>query len=140
ATPSLPQEQRAFVRLDFDVPALRADLQEVQLDDDGIVRAMLKLELRGDRRLTVRRDMQRRPAQHEALGQDRRQDRERIDAGIEYAESARLEDPILTRMPVTNVLFPGRAHGFDRPPREPIPCRGDSPGLARMPCPDGRPV
>jgi hypothetical protein len=33
-------------------------------------------------------------------------DRKRVDARIENTHTARLEDPVLTRMPAAHVLFP----------------------------------
>ena len=52
------------------------------------------------------------------LGHDAGDDGERVDARIEDAEAAGLPDPLLARMPVPHILFPGHEKPLDRPAGE----------------------
>src|SRR6185437_8832319 len=89
-----------------DVPALRPGLTEVELRSDGEAVAG-DFEARGDRRGAVGRRLQFGVGQHQLAGEDRREDRQRVDARVEYSEAARLPDPFLARVPYAHVFLPG---------------------------------
>ena len=46
-------------------------------------------------------------------GEDLRHDREGVDPRVEHAEAARLEDPLLARVPFVHILVPPHRHRLD---------------------------
>lgn len=68
----------------------------------------------GDRRIAVFGKFEHGLGDEDRPRQDVGDDRQRIDARIENAETAGLPDPFLVRMPVADILFPDHMHAFDR--------------------------
>ena len=68
----------------------------------------------GDRRLAIGGKLELGRGDEHRLRQDAGQDRQRVDAGIEHAEPARLPDPVLPGMPDADVFLPVDVHRFDR--------------------------
>ena len=64
-----------------------------------------EVDLGGDRRIAVFRKIER-SRSDEHRRQDMRRDRQRIDAGIENAKTARAPDPVLVRMPAAHIFLP----------------------------------
>ena len=62
-----------------------------------------------------------------------RDDRQRVDAGIEDAEAAGLPDPFLVRMPLATSSFQITLHAVDRRRGEKVLGRFDGGRIARMP-------
>jgi hypothetical protein len=127
------ERQRAPVRLDDDVPALRALLAEVEVGGDVEAGIVGEGDARGDRGIAVFGVIQLRLGDEERARQDAGDDREGVDAGVEHAEAARVEDPRLARVPDANVLAPRHRHPVD--PRVGQCGAGgfDAGGVARMP-------
>lgn len=71
------------------------------------------MQVGGNRGVSVFREFQRRLGQEQCARQDMGDDRQRIDPGIEHAETARLPDPGLVRVPVADILFPDDMHAVD---------------------------
>ncbi len=82
------ERQRAPVRLDDDVPALRALLAEVEVGGDAEAGIVGEGDARGDRGIAVFGVIQLRLGDEERARQDAGDDREGVDAGIEHAEAA----------------------------------------------------
>src|SRR5690606_15593119 len=89
-------------------------------------------ERHADRRLAVLRYLERRTRDKDRR-HDGRQDRERVDAGIEYAEAAWLPDPGLARMPAPYVLLPDDVDMADLLAFQPLARGLDGRREARMP-------
>ncbi|MNL37876.1 hypothetical protein D3C87_1600490 [compost metagenome] len=68
------------------------------------------------------------------LRHDARDDRQRVDARIEHAETTRLPDPGLPRMPVTNIFLPRNRSALDLALGKQCSRRFDACGTAGVPC------
>jgi len=100
------QVQPAGIRVDIDVPGLKAGLAKIHV---GLCRGAMRVgqqQARGDRRLAVSGVGKLGPFQGERTGNDAGQYRQGIDPRIEYAQASRLPDPRLAGMPDPHVLFP----------------------------------
>src|SRR5258706_2816552 len=108
------ENQPAAAGLYRDVPGLRPGLQEVELGADGYTLNVGEIKRGCDGRVAIFWEGERGVVEEEGVRQDARQDRQRVDARVEHAEPARLEDPGLARVPNPDILLPGngdRARG-----------------------------
>ncbi len=92
---------------ELDVPALLALLAKIEFGRDGDACGGTQREVGRDGRLLVLGKFQQRALHRDFIGENFREHRQRVDAGIEHAETARLPDPALPGVPVVHVFFPG---------------------------------
>src|SRR3546814_17846763 len=111
---SRAEAQRAGVSFGGDVPRLRPLLAPIEDDMHRSAVDTDHLEFGGDRRGAVGRNFQQAVAQIEMPRQDARRDRQRVDAGVEHADTAGLPSPLLARLPPADILFPDNTDPADK--------------------------
>lgn len=111
-------------------PGLRAFLTEVEIRGD----AAGEIQPRGDGGLTIGRHVEFRALKAKRVGQDLGHDRECVDARIEDAHAAGLENPVLAGMPFAHILAPDDAALADGAVGQPAPCLCHGAGHAAVPC------
>ncbi len=99
------KEHLAGLGVGRDVPGLRAGLAPVEDGGDGLAGRRQEGDLGRDRCVAVFGEIEPRRG-HEHRRQDVGRDRQRVDAGIEHAETAGAPDPVLVRMPAAHVFLP----------------------------------
>ena len=99
---------------------------------------MAEDKIGSDRRLAVFRKLQCRAGEVNGRLQDAGQDRQRIDARIEHAEAALLQDPVLAGMPLANILAPDDIDTTHGSFFQPFSCGSDHICFARVPCGEER--
>ena len=129
----LGQHHLAGLRLGHDIPALLAGLAPVELGLEVETFGVGEDHRRGDRRVAVLGELQRRGRDEGRARQDVGDDGERIDARIEHAEAARLPNPLLVRVPVAHVFLPVHLHGAQRGTGDEAFRRFDGRRITRMP-------
>ena len=87
---------------------------EIGREPFGSCSARGERQIRGNGRLAIRRKPKISAADEDGLGEHSRQDGQRIDPCIENAKATGFKNPVLPRMPLTNVFFPGYRKGPDR--------------------------
>ena len=126
------EDDRALFGLDPDVPGLRPRLTPVQFGRHRQAAFRFEGKACSNRRGTIGREGQFGAHEMKRFGHDPRDDRQSIDAGIENAETARLPDPRLTRMPHPHILAPDDGGGPDRLVPQPGARRLDDAGAELM--------
>ena len=117
----------------LDVPALLALLAEIEFGADLDAVFGAQSQIRRDRCLLVFRKLEQCAFDADFLGKDLGEQRQRVDARIEHAETARLPDPALARMPLVHVFLPDDPAARQLAIAQVFARGVDARGAARMP-------
>ena len=130
---TVAQRQRPGVRHHVDGPDREPAVQDVEVEAHRRPIACAQCHLSGCRHRVTVAAAEFGVLEGECAGNDHAEDRQRIDAGIEGAESPGLPQPFLAGVPHGSVLVPGDRDAADRPSREPRGRRGHGRSMPRVP-------